>query len=327
MVAAAAIIGVAAGAVSFWRMTQMPLRSYKGSLPSSSDAQRELAARLAEHVKHLSVAIGERNIHRLGSLNATSEYLQSSFAQAGYAVSEKPYAVDGHVVSNIEVELVGSDVTAGIVVVGAHYDSVGGTVGADDNASGVSAVLELARMLQGTKRRRTVHFVLFVNEEPPYFQTEQMGSFVYARQLRHDGVPVSAMISLEMLGFYSDAPGSQRYPAVLSLFYPSRGDFVGFVGDSESRDLVRRATRRFREAAQFPSEGVAAPANWPGIGWSDQWSFWQNGYPAIMITDTAIFRYPYYHTARDTQEKINFDKMSRVVEGIRNVIISLADER
>jgi Zn-dependent M28 family amino/carboxypeptidase len=257
----------------------------------------------------------------------TSEYLRSSFAQSRFAVSEKPYTLDGQVVSNFEAELVGSDVGAGVVVVGAHYDSVAGTVGADDNASGVAAILELARMLQGSKLRRTVRFVLFVNEEPPYFQTEQMGSFVYARQLRRDGIPVSAMISLEMLGFYSDAPGSQRYPAPLNLFYPSRGDFIGFVGNSESRDLVRRATRRFRESAMFPSEGVAAPADWPGIGWSDQWSFWQQEYPAIMITDTALFRYPYYHTPQDTQEKINFDKMARVVDGVRNVVVSLADER
>jgi len=326
MIAAVVILALGASAVSLWRMTQMPLRSYKGTLPPLSDQQQELARWLAEHDAHLSVTIGERNIHRLGSLNATREYLHNNLVQAGYAVSEKPYAVEGHVASNLEAELVGSDTAAGVVIVGAHYDSVAGTVGADDNASGVAALLELARMLRGSKLRRTVRFVLFDNEEPPYFQTEQMGSFVYARRLRRDGVPVSAMISLEMLGFYSDAPASQKYPAVLSLFYPSRGDFIGFVGNSESRDLVRRATRRFRESAMFPSEGVAAPASWPGIGWSDQWSFWQQGFPAIMITDTAIFRYPYYHTARDTQEKINFDKMARVVEGIRNVVVSLADE-
>jgi hypothetical protein len=134
------------------------------------------------------------------------------------------------------------------------------------------------------------------------------------------------MISLEMLGFYSDAPGSQKYPALLSLFYPSRGNFIAFVGNSESRDLVRRSTRSFRESAKFPSEGVAAPASLPGVGWSDQWSFWQQGYPAIMITDTAVFRYPYYHTPFDTTDKIDFEKMARVVDGVRNVVGSLADE-
>jgi hypothetical protein len=324
---AAVIAALGAGAVSLWRMTQMPLRSFNGPLPALSAAQSELGNRLSEHVKYLSVAIGERNIERTGSLQAAIDYLRGELIQAGYNVTEQTYNMQGHAVSNLEAELVGSDGSAGTVVVGAHYDSVTGTVGADDNATGVAAVLELARDLRGSKMRRTVRFVLFVNEEPPYFQTEQMGSFVYARYLQHDGVPVSAMISLEMLGFYSDAPGSQKYPAPLSLFYPSRGNFIGFVGNSESRDLVRRATRRFRESAQFPSEGVAAPASLPGVGWSDQWSFWQQGCPAIMITDTAMFRNPYYHTPLDTVDRLDFEKMARVVDGVRNVVVSLADER
>jgi len=323
---AAVVVALGVGFVSLWRMTQMPRQSYRGPLSALSAEQRELAGRLSEHVRYLSVTIGERNIHRAGSLQATTDYLCSNLAQAGYAVSDKPYAVDGHVVNNLEAQLVGSDGAAGVVVVGAHYDSVAGTVGADDNASGVAATLELARMLQGSKLRRTVRFMLFVNEEPPYFQTEQMGSLVYARELRRAGVPVSAMISLEMLGFYSDAPSSQKYPAPLSMFYPSRGDFIGFVGNTESRDLVRQATRRFREATQFPSEGVAAPASLPGVGWSDQWSFWQQGYPAIMITDTALFRNPYYHTPLDTTDKVDFGKMARVVDGFRSVVVSLANE-
>ena len=135
------------------------------------------------------------------------------------------------------------------------------------------------------------------------------------------------MISLEMLGFYSEVPGSQKYPPLLSLFYPSRGNFIGFVGDSQSRALVREAIRAFRQSTDFPSEGIAAPADWPGIGWSDQWSFWQEQYPAIMITDTALFRYPYYHTALDTADRLDFDRMARVVEGVQRVVESLAAER
>jgi hypothetical protein len=322
----AVVVALGAGFVSLWRITQMPLTSYKGTPPSLSDEQRDLASRLSEHVTYLFTTIGERNLRRAGSLPATAEYLRNNLAHAGYAVAVQSYDVEGHPVSNLEASLVGSDGTAAAVVVGAHYDSVAGTVGADDNASGVAATLELARMLQASKLRRTIRFVLFVNEEPPYFQTEQMGSFIYARQLRREDFPVSAMISLEMLGFYSDAPGSQRYPPMLSLFYPSRGDFIGFVGNSESRDLVRLATRRFRESAMFPSEGVAAPATWPGIGWSDQWSFWQQGYPAIMVTDTALFRNPYYHTPLDTDDKLDFEKMARVVDGVRSVVVSLANE-
>jgi Zn-dependent M28 family amino/carboxypeptidase len=253
--------------------------------------------------------------------------LRRRLSQAGYTVTEQTYAIEGEAVSNIEADLVGSASADGAVIVGAHYDSVDGTVGANDNATGVAATLELARGLQGGHLRRTVRFVFFVNEEPPYFQTGRMGSVVYARKLKHDGVPVSAMISLETIGYYSDAPGSQKYPPLLNLLYPSRGDFIGFVGNSESRDLVRRATRAFRESAKFPSEGIAAPADWPGIGWSDQWSFWQEGWPGIMVTDTSPFRYPYYHTALDTPDKVDFERMARVVDGLRNVVVSLANEQ
>jgi Peptidase family M28 len=326
IVCAAVIVALGAGFVSVWRMTQMPLRSYKGQLPPLSATQSELVIRLSEHVRHLSTAIRERNVQHDESLQATTDYLRSRLVQAGYTVTEETYAMEGQAVNNLEVDLVGSESSAGVVVVGAHYDSVDGTVGANDNATGVAATLELARMLQGSKLRRTIRFVFFVNEEPPYFQTEKMGSVVYARKLKHDGVSVSGMISLETIGFYSDAPESQQYPPLLNLLYPSRGNFIGFVGNSESRDLVRRATRRFRESTEFPSEGIAAPANWPGIGWSDHWSFWQEGYPGIMVTDTAPFRYPYYHTALDTADKIDFEKMARVVDGIRNVVASLADE-
>ncbi len=324
LVASTVVLG--AGFVSFWRMTQMPLKSFNGSLPPLSAVQSEVASRLSQDVRSLST-IGERNIHRSGSLETTTGYLRNSLVQAGYTVSVQTYTVEAPPVNNLEAELIGRESGEGAVVAGAHYDSVAGTVGADDNASGVAALLELARLLRESKLRRTIRFVLFVNEEPPYFQTVRMGSYVYAGQLRHDGTPVSAMISLEMLGFYSDAARSQRYPPLLSLFYPSRGNFIGFVGNSESRQLVQRATGRFRESARFPSEGIAAPANWPGIGWSDQWSFWHYGYPAIMITDTALFRYPYYHTPLDTIDKVDFEKMARVVDGVRYVVASPADSQ
>jgi len=323
---AAGVLALGAGFVWVWRMTQMPLRSHKGALPPLSTAQSELAGRLSEDVRQLSSAIRERNLPHEGSLQATTDYLRRRLAQAGYAVTEQTYTIEGEAVSNLEADLAGRASADGVVIVGAHYDSAEGTVGANDNATGVAATLDLARSLQGSHLSRTIRFVFFVNEEPPYFQTGQMGSVVYARKLKGDGVPVSAMISLETIGYYSDAPGSQKYPPLLNLLYPSRGDFIGFVGNSESRDLVRRATRTFRESAKFPSEGIAAPADWPGIGWSDQWSFWQEGWPGIMVTDTAPFRYPYYHTAFDTADKVDFEKMARVVDGLRNVVVSLADE-
>jgi Zn-dependent M28 family amino/carboxypeptidase len=327
LVSAAVVLSLVAGLIWILQMTQMPLRSYSRPLPLLSSAQAELQGRLSAEVKYLSETIGERNVWRKGSLQIAVNHFRSDLQQAGYAVTERTYRAEGQDVSNLEVSVAGSESDSGTLVVGAHYDTVAGTVGADDNATGVAAVLELAHQLRGSKPRRNIRFVIFVDEEPPFFQTSSMGSLVYAQQLRRENVRVSAMISLEMLGFYSDAPGSQKYPALLGLFYPSRGNFLGFVGNSESRDLVRRAIRGFRESTAFPSEGIAAPAEWPGIGWSDQWSFWQEHYPAIMITDTALFRYPYYHTPLDTANRLDFDRMARAVEGIQHVVGSLSQEQ
>jgi peptidase M28-like protein len=308
------------------RMTQMPLRSYAGPLSPLTPEESEIRDRLSSDVNYLSVTIGERSMERAGSLQSTAAYIRDGLERAGYSASDLPNPVGGQPVSNLEAILVGSEPSQGSVVVGAHYDSVAGTVGANDNATGVAATLELARLMKESHPRKTVRFVFFVNEEPPYFQTESMGSLAYARHLRRENVPVSAMISLETIGFYSDAAGSQKYPPVLSLFYPDRGNFIGFVGNPESRNLVRRSIRKFRESTPFPSEGVAAPADWPGVGWSDHWSFWQEHYPAIMITDTAVFRYPYYHTAHDTFDKVDFDKAARVVDGVHKLVETLANE-
>jgi len=324
LVAAALVIALVAGLIWVLRMTQMPLRSYSRPLPPLSTAQSELQNRLSTEVKYLSETIGERNVWRTQSLQVAVNHLRSNFQQAGYAVTERTYRMEGQEVSNLEVSITGSERAGETLIVGAHYDTVAGTVGADDNATGVAAVLEIARQLRESKPRKNVRFVIFVNEEPPFFQTSRMGSLVYAQQLQRENVRVSAMISLEMLGVYSDIPKSQKYPALLGLFYPSRGDFIGFVGNSESRDLVRLAVRAFRESTNFPSEGIAAPAEWPGIGWSDQWSFWQESYPAIMITDTALFRYPYYHTPLDTADRLDFDRMARVVQGVQRVVVSLS---
>jgi hypothetical protein len=308
-------------------ITQMPLRTYEGVLPQLTPEEMELRDRLSAEVSYLSVTIGDRSLPRPHSLQAASDYLTNNLREQGYTVVELPYSVKGENVHNLEASLAGTDGTLGQVVVGAHYDSVAGTVAANDNGTGVAAVLEIARHLRQMKFRRTIRFVLFVNEEPPYFQTAMMGSRVYAHQLRQAGVPVSAMISLETIGFYSDQPGSQKYPPILSLFYPSKGNFITFVGNTESRGLVRESIRGFRESTSFPSEGIAAPDDWIGIGWSDQWSFWQEGYPGIMVTDTAPFRYPYYHTPRDTVDKVNFNRTARVVEGIGRLVEKLANKQ
>jgi Zn-dependent M28 family amino/carboxypeptidase len=232
--------------------------------------------------------------------------------------------VDGVPCDNVEAEVRGRERPADIVVVGAHYDSLAFTSGADDNASGVAALLALARAFAGAHPRTTLRFVAFANEEPPYFQTANMGSLVYAKRSRARGEHIVAMLSLETIGYYSDAPGSQRYPPPMGLAYPDRGDFIGFVGDRTSADLVRRVVATFRTTTHFPSEGAAPFSLIPGVGWSDQWSFWQVGYPGVMVTDTAPFRYPRYHTAQDTPDALDYDRMARVVAGLERVIADLA---
>jgi len=323
-----AVVLVALFSILIWvlRMTRMPLRSFTGEIAPLSAEEMEINNQLSQHVKYLSETIGERNLSKAGTLEAAADYIRSSLQHEGYSVAEQSYSVQGQQVRNLEAKLVGSETGGKTVVVGAHYDSVETSPGANDNASGVAAVLELARLSKGSKPRKTLRFVLFVNEEPPYFQTESMGSLVYARQLRRDHVPVSAMISLETIGFYSDAPDSQKYPVLLGLLYPNRGNFIGFVGNPSSRALLRQVVRKFRETTRFPSEGVAAPEGWPGVGWSDHWSFWQEQYPAIMVTDTAPFRYPYYHTPFDTPNRVDFGKMARVINGVRRVLEALASE-
>jgi Zn-dependent M28 family amino/carboxypeptidase len=213
-----------------------------------------------------------------------------------------------------------------VLVVGAHYDSAPDTPGANDNASGTAAVLELARLLrdlQGQTRKR-IRLVFFVNEEPPYFRTAQMGSLHYARALRDRKERVTAMLSLETLGYYSDEPGSQNYPVPFGLMFPNKGNFVSFVGLLNSRPLVQETIKSFRAHTAFPSIGGTAPGIIPGIGWSDHWAFAEYGVQGVMITDTATFRYPHYHEPTDTPDKVDTEKLARVVKGVERVVRDLA---
>ena len=206
---------------------------------------------------------------------------------------------------------------------GAHYDSVQGAPGGNDNSSGVAAALELARALRDAKPARTLRFVFFVNEEPPFFDGMDMGSRRYALRSKQRKECIVAMFSLKTMGWYSDSPDSQRYPFPLSLFYPSTGDFIAFVANLGSRALLHESLGAFRRHAKFPSEGVAAPEIIPGVGWSDHASFWEQGYPGVMVTDTAPFRYPYYHTGQDTPYKVNYERLARVVTGLEKMLREL----
>jgi Zn-dependent M28 family amino/carboxypeptidase len=231
---------------------------------------------------------------------------------------------DGKPVRNIEVviEPAKQSDDPDVIVVGAHYDSVWGSPGANDNASGAAAVIELARLLRDLERvgSKRIRLALFVNEEPPYFRTEAMGSLNYARALGRRGERVVAMYSLETIGFYSSEPGSQLYPWPFGLVFPDRADFVAFVGLMGSRALVRETMRSFRSHTSFPTIGGVAPGFIPGIAWSDHWAFAELGFQALMVTDTALFRYPHYHRPSDTPDKVDTEKVARVVKGIERVI-------
>jgi len=224
-------------------------------------------------------------------------------------------------------ELKGSDRAREIVVVGAHYDSVFGSPGANDNGTGVALLLEMSLAVKQESLSRPVRFVAFVNEEPPYFLTEQMGSRVHARLARRRGEDVVAMLSLETLGYYADARGTQSYPPPLGFLYPSTGNFLGVVGNLPSRRLVVEFLRHFTSVSDFPVEAIAAFEWIPGITWSDHWSFWKEGYPALMLTDTAPFRYPEYHGSRDLPEQINAREFARAAHGIIHAVRRLAGGR
>lgn len=302
-------------------MTAVPGNSFAGPLPALTEQQVGLAGRLRGHVE--TIAARPHNPGHPEAFEAAALHIEASLAASGYAIERQSF--DGGTARNIAATLRPADSHAETLVIGAHYDSAFDAPGANDNASGTAAVLELARLLADLRGKAParIRFVLFANEEPPFFKTNRMGSLVYAEQLRASGEQVRGMWSLETLGYYSDRPGSQRYPFPLSMLYPDTGNFVAFVGTTGSRDFVRRTVGAFRANAAFPSVGGTAPGFVQGIDWSDHWAFEQSGFPALMITDTAPFRYPYYHSKADTPDKLDYARLARVVIGLEAVVRAL----
>jgi hypothetical protein len=321
LVTAAVLVLIAFATLVIW-VAFMPGKSHRGPLAPLSEREAELRDRLRRQVQVLAGDIGGRTLGRIEGLDAAAAYIREELASFGLNPKDQIFQVRAASVSNIEAELSGDP--GRIVVIGAHYDTAGGLPGANDNGTGVAAALELAKLFARERPEQTLRFVFFVNEEPPYFQTAHMGSLVYARRCKERGERVTAMLSLETIGYYSDEPGSQSYPSGLSLGFPDTANFIGFVSNLQSRSLLTRVLRTFRETTAFPSEGAAAPSIIPGVGWSDHWSFWQQGYPAVMVTDTAPYRYPYYHTAEDTPDKIDYDRFARVTAGLVAVTADLA---
>lgn len=304
-------------------LTDMPAQNYHGPPPPYTPQEAELSKALRLTVEMLAEKIGERNYLNLEKLNFAADFIEQSFLETGLSVQRQAYSIKNKTYYNIAAERKGVRRADKIIVVGAHYDSATGTPGANDNGSGVAALLALAQAFSNKPTALTVRFVAFPNEEPPFFWTKKMGSYVYAKRCKARGEDIAAMISLETIGYYSDEEGSQRYMFPLGLFYPSKANFIGFVANLSSRKLLKKAIASFRRQTQFPSEGAALPWFLPGVFWSDHWPFWKMGYPAIMVTDTALFRYPYYHSPLDTPDKIDFDRMARVVAGLKKVIVDL----
>ena len=283
-------------------------------------APPEMVKRLEAHVVMLAKTIGQRNIENPAGYKAAETYLADQLIELGYKVERQSYPVEGHTSVNLWTELKGSE--EGVVVLGAHYDSAdSGTPAADDNASGCAGVLELARLLRDRKQGPTLRFVFFANEEPPYFHDLTMGSLVYAKKCKADDDKILGMFSLECIGYFSDQSGSQKLPPVLASRYPTTGNFVAIVGDLGSKALVDRSLADFSAAQTIAVEAIAAPATINGINWSDHWAFWQCDYPAVMVTDTAVYRNPNYHMSTDTPDTLDYQRMAAVVEGVHQVVL------
>ncbi|TNF55457.1 M28 family peptidase [bacterium] len=276
---------------------------------------------LKKIVHRLSRDIGSRGYLQLDALRKTSDYIVSELKQYGYTVSLHPYTFQGNTYSNLSVEIRGEKSPEKILIIGAHYDTVTGTPGADDNASGIAGLLELARILYNRSFDKTVRFVAFTLEEPPLFRSKSMGSYVYARSLNRKGEDIEGMICLEMIGYFTDKPESQFFPLpFFKWFYPEKGNFITLVSNMQSKGFLTKIKRAFKKGTSLPVESISTVSIIPGIDFSDHRSFWKFGYNALMVTDTAFFRNPNYHGKGDTAETLDYERMAEVVLGLKSAI-------
>jgi hypothetical protein len=285
---------------------------------------QQTAERLEAHLRALTETIGERSVRYPENLNKTADYIQSFYKDVGIAVHREPYDYAGFKVANIVAEISTVSRPSRRYLLGAHYDSVSGTVGADDNASAIAVQLETARELEALIGQDNldlaVTFVSFALEEPPAYGTRYMGSRVYAKRARKEQEKIDGMICLEMVGYACDEPGCQHYPFPLSFFgYPKQGNYIGIVGNFKSGDFTQDLFSAFQNNPELPVVKSKIPFNGrivPAVRLSDHASFWDQGFKAVMITDTAFFRNPHYHRASDTMEKLDYRFMAELVESL-----------
>jgi len=292
-------------------------------MADASNGPAEVTERLRTHVEVLAGKIGERNVFVYEGLERAAAYIEAELEARGYRVESQEYEVQGKLCRNLIASVAGAREGEGELIIGAHYDTNPGTPGADDNASGVAVLLELAAMAAGHPLNRTVRLVAFVNEEAPWFGTAAMGSLVYARRAKEREAKIQGMISLEMVGYYSNRPGSQTYPPGFSFFYPDRGNFIALVSDLWSWSWKNEVGRLLRKNTTLPVESTATFRFVPGVDLLDHRSFWDQGYRALMLTDTAFYRNPNYHAASDTPETLDYERMAELTRGLWGVIREL----
>jgi Zn-dependent M28 family amino/carboxypeptidase len=285
-----------------------------------SPAVRVDVAALERPVHELAVTYAPRSVDNFDNLAAAGDYVLAQMRAAGATPEIQNVDVDGTTYRNF-IARFGPE-KGPLLVIGAHYDSCGQTPGADDNASGVAALLELTRLLAHEPPSQAVELVAYTLEEPPYFRTESMGSFWHARALARQKREVRLMVSLEMIGYYRDEPGSQRYPlAGLGLLYPDQGNFITIVGAFNDVSNIRRIKALFKGASSLPVESINAPSSLQGVDFSDHASYWHFDMPAVMVTDTAFLRNPNYHELGDTPDTLDFERMAKVVRAMHAVAL------
>lgn len=284
-----------------------------------------LQSLLDKHIRTLALAIGERHSKKPEALARAKEYIVSEFEKTKLTVNIHEFEYSGQNFANIEAVMPGHALAEENIVVGAHYDSEDGTPGANDNGTGVAAILAIASDLSAYKPELTIRFVAFANEEARFFATDGMGSQVYAKQLKEKNASVFAMMSLETMGYFTAGAGSQKYPGELSAAnLPDAGNFLAFIANKKSESVLNQTIDLFKMFSSVPAIGMALDEDIQGVSLSDHRSFWQQDYPAMMITDTAPFRYPYYHHAQDTPDKINMKVYKEAVLGLTATIAALA---
>ncbi len=296
-------------------------------MPSMVDSPNSLRDNLVLHVDRLAGLIGPRTLRRPATIKATIGYIEGQWESMGYESHREEYDAIGDLATNIIIEKRGSKRPHEIVLLGAHYDTVYTTPGADDNASAVAVLIEVSRLLKDHVGGRTLRCVAFACEEPPYFNADAMGSQYHARVSRERGDSIIGMLCLEMVGYFTSQPKSQRIPPGIPKFlhwaFPSRGNFLAAVGNLASWKLAWTFRRGFKRGSRMPLFSIVLPELIHEIRLSDNSSFWDQGYPALMLTDTSFLRNPHYHEASDLPETLDYDTMTQVALGVAGAVKKL----